>query len=220
MISAIIVEDEPIAIKIIKGFIEATDGIELIAEFHLAEDAMEWLQNNSVDVIFQDINLPDFNGVDFIKSLANAPKIIFTTANPSYATDGFDLNAVDYLVKPISFQRFSLAIDKLITSLYQKTNKESLTFKANNRTYFIKPTEIYYFESAGDYVKVNGKDQNLVINQTMKELEKNLNSDFLRVHKSFIINTTAIQYIEGNQIKINDKMIPIGATYKDKLKLR
>ena len=219
MIRSIIIEDEPIATKIIEGFIAAQENLVLVEKFSQSEKVMEWLRANTVDVIFQDINLPGLNGVDFVKSLANPPKIIFITANPQHAVDGFNLNAVDYLVKPVAFDRFQEAIEKLKVVLEKSGRENTLTFKANNRTYFINPVEISLFESAGDYIKVFSKSQNLVINHTMKGLEKQLDQNFIRIHKSFIVNKNAIEFIEGNQVKINDRRIPSGATYKGKLKL-
>jgi len=215
MIRCIIIEDEPIAAKIIKSFIDEISDLEFIAGFNSSEEAMEWISSNSVDVIFQDVNLPGMNGVDFLKSLAKPPKIIFITANPEYAVDGFELSAVDYLVKPISFKRFEKSIEKLREALKHNPGGEKLIFKANNRTYLIKPEDIIYFESAGDYVKVNTTENNLIVNQTMKELEKTLGSGFVRTHKSYIINKKYVRFIQGNQIDLNDIKIPIGAKYKN-----
>jgi len=215
MIKAIIIEDEPVAVQIIEGFIRNIDEIELLKTFNAAEPALSWLHENDVDVIFQDINLPSLNGVDLVKSLPNPPAVIFTTANPEYAVEGFELEAVDYLVKPIAFERFKKAIDKLIERL-QRTSFEtgSITLKTNNRTYIIKKADIQYLQSSGDYIKVFSKQHNLVVNTTMKEMEQALNTPFIRVHKSYIVNKDAVEYIEGNSIKVNDQLIPIGATYR------
>ncbi|MTI20132.1 response regulator transcription factor [Fulvivirga sp. RKSG066] len=219
MISSIIIEDEPIATKIIEGFISAHNEIELAEKFDKAEEALDWLKVNNVDVIFQDINLPDINGVEFVKSLAHPPKIIFITANPEYAVEGFSLNAVDYLVKPVAYDRFKDSVEKLKSTLNNSSQENALTFKSNSRTYFIKPTEISLFESAGDYIKVFSSKHDLVINRTMKQLEQQLDKSFIRIHKSYIVNKNAIEFIEGNQIKVNNRLIPIGATYRVNLKL-
>lgn len=212
MIKAILVEDEPIAVEIISNFIKSLDGIELVAVERDAVSAVQWIYKNDVDVIFQDINLPQGNGIDLIKSLPNPPAIVFTTAYPEHAVDGFELNAIDYLVKPIAYERFKIAVEKVKEKLSIGTNTK-LTFKANNRTYIIDRSDIIFFQSAGDYVKVNAVDLKLVVNTTMKQLES-LKQPFLRVHKSFIVNTQFVEFIEGNQIKVPGETIPIGASYK------
>jgi len=212
MIKALLVEDEPIAVEILSNFINNLEEIELVAVKNDANSAMKWIYDNDVDVIFQDINLPQGNGIDLIKSLPNPPAIVFTTAYPEHAVDGFELNAIDYLVKPIAFERFKAAVEKVKSRLNSKTI-DKLSFKANNRTYLIDRNDIIYFQSAGDYVKVNTADLKIVVNTTMKHLES-LKQPFLRVHKSFIINTQYVNFLEGNLVKLAGESIPIGASYK------
>ncbi|MEP2771815.1 MAG: LytTR family DNA-binding domain-containing protein [Fulvivirga sp.] len=212
MIKALLVEDEPIAVEILSNFIKNLEEIELVAVKNDANSAMKWIYDNDVDVIFQDINLPQGNGIDLIKSLPNPPAIVFTTAYPEHAVDGFELNAIDYLVKPIAFERFKAAVEKVKSRLNSKAT-DKLSFKANNRTYLIDRNDIIYFQSAGDYVKVNTADLKIVVNTTMKHLES-LKQPFLRVHKSFIINTQYVDFLEGNLVKLAGESIPIGASYK------
>lgn len=212
MIRALLVEDEPIAVEILSNFIKGIDGIELIEVKSDAASALKWIYENEVDVIFQDINLPQGNGIELIKSLPNPPVVVFTTANPEYAVDGFELNAVDYLVKPIAFERFRVAVSKVKEKL-NSTTEAKLSFKANNRTYLVDRKDVYFFKSAGDYVKVFTRDLKLVVNTTMKQLES-LNEPFIRVHKSYIINKQYVKFIEGNIVVIAGESIPIGASYK------
>ncbi|MEM8568925.1 MAG: LytTR family DNA-binding domain-containing protein, partial [Bacteroidota bacterium] len=214
MISCVVVDDEALSREIIISFINSTESLELIQEFSNAMEARDFLANNSVDLLFLDINMPELSGVDFLKQTPHPPATIFITAYPNFAVDGFELNAIDYLVKPVAYERFEKAVRKYKN--HDSTN-DKLVVKADKRTYNVDQTTIYYLQSAGDYIKLFSKHHNLVINVTMKDIEPRMNKSFLRIHKSFIANLDHMEYLEGNQIKINGQMLPIGAKYRDKV---
>lgn len=213
-LSSLVIEDEPVARDIIKSYVERYEGLELHGEFDSSEDAYQWLKANKVDVLFLDVNLPHMSGVELFKALVDKPQVIFITAYPDYAVDGFELEAVDYLVKPVSYERFSKSVDKL-KEKKRINNNSSLLLKSNGRTYPIEQQDIYYLQALGDYIKVFHTENTLIISETMKGIEQKLGPDFIRIHKSYIINRSHVKYIEGNQVRIKDELLPLGATYRD-----
>jgi len=174
-------------------------------------------------LLFLDINLPKLSGINFIKTLIRPPLIIFTTAYPEFAVEGFELNAVDYLLKPFSFERFlkavNKALEKLNASTTQNSDSDKITFiflKADKKIHKVDLDSIHYIEAIGDYMKVVTDSGQLIINETMKKLKEELpGKSFIRVHKSFIISRNKIKFIEGNYVQVEDKSIPIGATYRN-----
>jgi len=187
-----------------------------------AFEAMEVLEKESVDLLFLDINMPKLSGVNFYKSLNQKPEVIFTTAYPEFAVEGFELNAIDYLMKPIPFERFVKAIqkvkDKLGDSKKEETSQDHILLKADKKIYRTPFEEILYCEALGDYVKVHLTSKTLIITTTLKGILADLPSDqFMRTHKSYIINKTKFEYIEGNQIKIDKHMVSIGQSYREKV---
>ena len=218
----IIIEDEPLAQNVLKKYIADHPSLELAGTCTDALEAQLILNKQHVQLIFLDINLPKLSGTNFIKTLINSPLIIFTTAYPEYAVEGFELNAVDYLLKPFSFERFLKAVNKALEKLTtvnqnSEINKTSFIFlKADKKIHKVDLESIHFIEAIGDYMKVVTDSGQLIVNETMKKLQEDLPSkSFIRVHKSFIISRNKIKYIEGNYVQVEDKSVPIGATYRN-----
>ena len=220
MIRCLIVDDEPLSRQVLKGFVADHPDLELAGECKDALEAMSFLEKYEVDLLFLDINMPKLSGVNFYKSLHKKPEVIFTTAYSEFAVEGFELNAIDYLMKPIAFERFIKAIQKVKDKLGQNSTslpvQDYIMLKADKKMYRTPYEDILFCEALGDYVKVHLKDKVLIVTTTMKKLLAELPEQiFLRTHKSYIINKTKVEYIEGNQIKIGSQMISIGQSYRD-----
>lgn len=224
-VTCIIVDDEPLSQDIVEKYIQDIPQLELIKKCSNALEAIEVLQNHDIQLIFLDINMPKLSGISFVKSLSKVPEIIFITAYPEFAVEGFEVEATDYILKPFSMERFMKAVNKALrkiaakqTDRFSPPNPAYLIVKSDKKMHKINYEDILYFNSMGDYVKVFTKNKVLITNDTLKSIEVNLPElQFLRIHKSFIISINAIQYIEGNQIKVANDLLPIGLTYKDKL---
>lgn len=212
-ITCIIIDDEPSSQNVLKSFIEKISYLDLVCVCNNALEALEYLKTNSVTLLFLDINMPHLSGISFYKSLQNPPKVIFTTAYSEYALDGFELNAVDYLLKPFSFERFIKAVSK-IKSLNDE-NSKSIIIKSDKKLHQIKFEDICYIEGLGDYIKVHLNNVNLITYNTLScflnQLPKN---NFVQIHKSYIINKNKVTFVEGNLVDINSTKIPIGKKYK------
>ncbi|MEB2776864.1 LytTR family DNA-binding domain-containing protein [Algoriphagus sp. D3-2-R+10] len=219
MIRCAIIDDEPLSRDVLRQFISDHPDLVLEGEYKDALEAMAGIEANRVDLLFLDINLPKLSGINFYKTLVNRPLVIFTTAYPEFALDGFELNAVDYLMKPIPFDRFLQAVQKVKERL--KTHQDSpehIMLKVDKKLYRAAFEDILFFEAFGDYAKVHFVNHVLIITYTMKKMEAELPKElFVRTHKSFIINTSKVEFIEGNQIRIGGKMIPIGMRYRENL---
>ena len=220
MIRCLIVDDEPLSRQVLKGFVADHPDLELAGESKDALEAMSFLEKYEVDLLFLDINMPKLSGVNFYKSLQKKPEVIFTTAYSEFAVEGFELNAIDYLIKPIAFERFIKAIQKVKDKFGQNSTslpvQDYIMLKADKKMYRTPYEDILFCEALGDYVKVHLKDKVLIVTTTMKKLLAELPEQiFLRTHKSYIINKTKVEYIEGNQIKIGSQMISIGQSYRD-----
>jgi len=227
--NVIIVDDEPLAQEVIETYISKFPALKLIGICNNAIEAFEMLNNNSIDLMFLDIQMPQISGVDFLKTLPNPPQVIFTTAYSEYAMDGYELNVVDYLLKPTSLERFAKAVNKAIEQGQPQDNVDSIAsstespadyifVKADKKLIKIRFDEIFYIEGLKDYVILHTPNGRVVTLQTMKSLELKLPSDiFMRVHRSFIVNIGNISVVEGNTVHINKKIIPIGKNYKDVL---
>jgi len=223
--TCIVIEDEPLAQNVLKKYIEDHPSLVLVAICADAMEAQTILSRQPVQLLFLDINLPKLSGINFIKTLINPPLVIFTTAYPEFAVEGFELNAIDYLLKPFSFERFLKAVNKAIEKINssaispQKNEPTAPSFvflKADKKIHKINLDSILYIEAVGDYMKVVTESGQLLVNETMKKmLEDFPASRFIRVHKSFIVAINRIKYIEGNFIRIAEKDIPVGATYSD-----
>ncbi len=212
-ITCIIIDDEPSSQNVLKLFIEKINYLELKQICNNALEALDFLKDNAIDLLFLDINMPQLSGISFYKSLQNQPKVIFTTAYSEYALEGFELEAVDYLLKPFSFERFIKAISKVKKLNDDKT--ESLIIKSDKKLHQIKFDDIFFIEGLGDYLKVHLKNHFLVTYKTLKKMKNSLpDSFFIQVHKSYIINKNKVDYIEGNLAIINSNKVPLGLTYK------
>lgn len=227
MIKCIAIDDEPLALKQIVNYIEKTPFLNCVKGFDNAFSAMEFLQKNSVDLMFVDINMPDLSGMDFVKSLDNAPKVIFTTAYAEYALEGFRVDALDYILKPIGYSDFLKAANKAlawfeksspeITSI--KSDEEFLMIKSEHKIVRVNLSEIKYIEGMREYVRIHLINHKPVMTLlSMKKVEESLPvTEFMRVHRSYIVNLKRITTIERMRIIFDDKVyIPVGDQYKDK----
>lgn len=217
MVNCIIIEDEPLAIDKLTHFISKLESIRLLRSFSSAIPAIDYLKTNTVDLIFLDIEMKDLTGIQFLESMHIDSKIIITTAYEQYAIKGFDLQVCDYLLKPISFERFVQAVNKANEELMQNKNQKSINkvfIKTEYRLEGIDISEILYIEGMGDYRKIVTTSKKIMTLQSFGELQHLLPKDrFCRVHNSFIVSLNKIEKIERNRIKIKDKTIPISELY-------
>lgn len=209
-----IIEDEPLAKDLLERYIQSTDGLSLIGVAEDAEEALALINQNYPDLLFLDIKLPGITGLDFYKSLIHKPKVIFTTAYPEFAVDGFELEAVDYLLKPFGYDRFLTAVNK--TKERSTADQEGVVIlREDKKAYRVKLASIQYIESLGDYVKYHTSDKTYITSETLKSLKNTLPTSFMRVHKSYIVSLDHIQYMEGNRLKVNEEMLPVGYAYRE-----
>jgi DNA-binding LytR/AlgR family response regulator len=223
-ISCIIVDDEPASREIIEKYISDCSTLNLIASCRNAIEANELIIQEQIQLIFLDINMPKLSGIKFYKSLSNPPFVIFTTAYPEYAVEGFEVDAIDYLLKPFSFERFLKSVNKALNVINQKTNNNHVPFivlKSNKKLFRVNINDINYLEALGDYVKVDYLNHSITVHETFQNLLIQFGeSNLIRVHKSFAISLNKFDHVEGNMIKIKNKSIPIGQKYRsDFLKL-
>lgn len=222
-IKCIIVDDEPLSQEVIRDFVQEIPWLQLQGTCLNALEALDLIHTTEVDLVFLDINMPRLSGIKFVKSLENPPMIIFTTAYPEYAVEGFEVDAVDYLVKPVAFERFLKAANKAREYFEIKQPSTGnggsgfIALKSDKKIYKIDAGDILYVQSWGDYVKVFTKEKMIIAAETMKNLEQLLGKQFIRIHKSYLVSVHAIRFIEGNQVKIGDKFLPVGQTYRDDL---
>ena len=230
-IRCLVIDDERLARDYIKNYISKIPQLELIGDFNSPLKATELIKKGEVDLLFLDIQMPDITGIDFIKSLAQKPEVIFTTAYQEYALEGFNLSAVDYLLKPFSFERFFQAVDKVIDKLENKAQKDSrqeaipypttfadkyLTIRADRKYYKINFKDIQYIEGQKAYVTFHTHAKNITALVSLKELEESLPQDqFIRIHKSYIVAISEIESLEGNMIELGEEKLPVGKSYKD-----
>jgi DNA-binding LytR/AlgR family response regulator len=224
----LLVDDEPLAIEILEKYIEAVDQLKVVGTCRNAFQAMEFLQNNTVDLIFLDIQMPKLTGISFVRTLHNPPKIIFTTAFKEYAVDAFELDGIDYLLKPISLERFLRAVNKLTkTTLINpeehaqlpEVNAGFIYFRADRKMIKLFYDEILYIESIKDYIKIFREGNSpLLVKQSITATEEMLPPHlFLRIHRSFIVSVKKITAFTSNDVEIQKVEIPIGRMYKPQL---
>jgi len=228
-INCMVVDDEPIARDILANHIEQTPGLELAKSCMNATEAYEGLHQYKVDLIFLDIQMPVITGTDFLRSLRNPPLVIFTTAYQQYAVEGFELNSVDYLLKPITYDRFYQAIQKVRERLACKADKQVsipgqtapvdyIFIKQDTRLVRVNYSQINYIQAEKDYSSVYLEDKRLLASMHLKLFEDTLPKEkFIRVHRSYIVNLSKILSIKGNIAELGDIEIPIGANYRDDL---
>jgi len=227
MINTIAVDDEPLALHLVTGYIEKTPGLNLLGKFDNPLDAMDFIARENVDLIFIDIRMPDLSGIEFTRSMAKGPKVIFTTAYEKYALDGFKLDVVDYLLKPFSYEEFLKAVQKVQKLIKLEkgvpdqidSNNEFLFLKSDYKIKRINFNNILYIEGLKDYVKVytQSSPKPVMSLTTMKLLESKLpESKFMRIHRSFIVNLEKIDTIERSRIIFGKTYIPVSDQYKEK----
>jgi DNA-binding LytR/AlgR family response regulator len=217
----IIVDDEPLARELIASHLAHFDNFELVATFENALKAYAFLESNTIDLMFLDIEMPLLKGNDFLKKLKNPPKVIFTTAYREYAIEGYELNVIDYLLKPITFDRFFVSIEKFKQLQIPKapenlTNENHIFVSSGSKNIKIVFDHILFVESLKDYITIhleNGKSHHL--KQNISAFEKVLDSNFVRIHRSFIIQTKKLTAYSKNEVEINAIEIPIGSSYKE-----
>jgi len=216
--NCLIIDDEQLARELIKMYCEKTPGLNVVGLCKNAQEAMAIMNDQKIDVLFLDIQMPDISGVDFVKTLANKPNVIFTTAYQDYAIEGFELNAIDYLLKPIAYDRFLKAIQKIGSRSFKFEEKEeTITLRADHKLYRIKCADIKYVEGLREYVTFYTEDRKIVVLESLKKLESTLPNYFSRVHKSYIVNTKLIDSISGNQVELGTIAIPVGKSYKEEV---
>lgn len=224
----LIVDDEPLARALIRGHVEKLENFEIVAECSDAMKALKSLREKQVDLIFMDIQMPQITGIEFLKTLKHPPKVIITTAYREYALEGFDLDVVDYLLKPITFERFLKSINKyyqMIQDEFQvvgsnnseKLNDEAFIYiKENKKVIKIYLSEIKYIEGLSEYVQIYTDKRKIITKTSMTQMEEKLLPDnFLRIHKSFIVSINKIEAFTANTIEIQGKELPIGRSYKN-----
>lgn len=217
MIRCIIIEDEPLAQEILETHIRKIPQLNLLAKCYNALEAFNMLHTNTVDLMFLDIKMPDINGIDFIRSLKHPPQVIFTTAYSEYAITGYELSAIDYLLKPITFERFEKSINKMLKiQNYEHPPEKNYTyFKVSGKLIKVFHDELLYAQSVKDYILIHTNAGNFLTHMTMKHLVDLLPArNFARVHRSFLINTNAIDLLKKNSLKIGNDVIPIGQNYR------
>ncbi|MEO9483370.1 MAG: LytTR family DNA-binding domain-containing protein [Ekhidna sp.] len=230
-IRCLIVDDEPLAIEILHSYVQRVDSLELVGTCSNAVQAFDVLKKEKVDLLFLDIQMPKLTGIEFLKALNPTPKVIFTTAYREYAVESYELNVVDYLLKPIAFDRFLMSINKVVesrestievvqaTGTPAPTNDPFLFLKVDRKMVKVYLKDITYIESLKDYVRVKTEDgKELVSLQKISYLEKKLPSDcFVRIHKSYIISLKKIAAYSGSSIEVGGTEVPIGRSYKSEV---
>lgn len=224
LINYIIVDDEPIAHRIIEGYCSNFSFLNKSGNFYNGFEALEFLRKRNVDLLFLDMNMPKLTGFELIKSLSKPPKVIVTSAHQEFALQGYELEVSDYLLKPFSLERFVKSINKITSEAVPESqniipSEPARIFLKSDKKYIqVELEKIKYVEALGNYCKVYHQDGMIICPDKISDLEAKLGKDhFMRVHKSYLINTGKILSIEGNRIRIGDKEIPIGQTYKAEL---
>lgn len=225
-LNCVIIDDEPLAIDVIKNYISQIKGLDIIASFNSALDSLDFIQENKVDLLFLDINMPILDGYSFLKSLSDKPQVIITTAHEEYAVKGYELEILDYLVKPIPFPRFLKAINKAKKN-HEENKDDNESWK--NKHLFLKINkkkmkkvylnDILLIESLKDYIKVITPNKSYIIHQTLSSFTESLPPNrFIRIHRSYTVSLDKIEAIEGNSLEINGKRYVIGRSYLSQVK--
>jgi len=223
-INCIVVDDEPLSQDVLKKFIGETPGLELTAVCSNAFEANDLLQTELVQLFFLDINMPGLSGIRFIRTIVDPPLVVFTTAYPEYAVEGFEVDAVDFLLKPFSYERFLKAVNKAAEKLNLKMRKsmendDFTLLKSDKKIYKVNFSDIIYIESYGDYLKVYVPEKCIVVHEKIGNMEERLPVEkFMRIHKSYIIATDKIKFIEGNQVNMTTNVvIPVGKSFRENM---
>lgn len=221
-INCIVLDDEPFAVQLLQDYAEKTPSLNLVYAGGDAYKVVEILNTHSIDLVFIDLQMPDLSGMEIMKMFNLQHKFIITSAYQEYALDAFEFNVVDFLVKPVSFQRFHQSVQKFLQ--WQKTfapkrDRDHIMVKAERKLYRISADSILYIEGLKDYIRIHTTDEKLVVHENLKDiLEKLPGNDFIRIHRSFIVPLNKIRVIEGNSIWIQgSKRLPVGETYRKRL---
>jgi two-component system, LytTR family, response regulator len=219
-LNCLIVDDEPLSQEVIVDFVNACPELTLVAVCNNAMEAGKILQNEQIDLLFLDINMPKLSGIGFVKSLKEVPLFILITAYSEFALEGFEIDAIDYLLKPVSFERFRTAVNRVLDRISAKEENSlgHIMVRANKKNYRIDFNEILFLEAQGDYVKFVTSNKSLMVHGRMKDFMTQLpETDFVRIHKSFVISVLKVDYVEGNQVKVGETKLPVSASYKEQL---
>lgn len=231
-IKCLVIDDERLARDYLKNYISKVPELDLIGDFNSPLKAMELIKSGNIDLLFLDIQMPDITGVEFLKSLTSKPEVIFTTAYQEYAIEGFNLSAIDYLLKPFSFERFYQAVNKVIDKIENSSRVNEndafpvqsqtsyadnyLTIRADRKFYKINFDNLSYIEGQKAYVTFHTHDKRITALASLKELEEALpESQFIRIHKSYIVAIREINSLEGNMIEVDNTRLPVGKSYKE-----
>ena len=227
IVNCVIIDDEPAAIEVLADFTDRTPNLSLLNTFRDPLQALSFIRDTKVDLIFLDINMPELNGMELLKILINPPLVIFTTAYTEYAIESYEKNAVDYLLKPVTFERFLIAVNKAQSRLKNNNtevietpqtsneNEEIIYLKSGTKTHRIVLNDIRYLEKDGHYITFYVSDKKVVARLSMKDVFEVISKEkFIQVHKSYIVSISHIKTIERHQIKIEEAIIPIGKTYR------
>jgi len=227
-LKCLIVDDEVLAQDVIEKYIANIPTLKLVGKCDNAVEAISFLHNNAVDLLFLDLNMPELSGLEMLKTLTNPPKVILTTAYSEYALESYEYGVVDYLLKPIKLERFIKAVNKVVEQYSKPTNREdipedlqshSIFLKEDQVTYQVSLNDILFIEAYGNYLKVHTKEKVYVTRDTMHDMENKLPKEmFMRVHKSYIISLSKIDSVSGNRVFIHNTEIPVGEMYKLALK--
>jgi len=226
-VKCILIDDEPLALKVLQNHISKIPWLQIVGSIENPIEAFEILKSKKIDLVFLDIQMPELSGLEFLQTLANPPAVIFTTAYRQFAADSYDLDGLDYLIKPIAFPRFLKAVNKYVERYGNKSDLplEGTATSVEGRSFFIKKgremvkidlDKILFIEGLKDYVQIFLKDQKYIYKARLSNLEEELLDDqFIRVHKSFLVPISKIQSISATEIKIGNQVIPVGRTYKN-----
>lgn len=226
-INCLIVDDEPLAIRLIENHLEKIEGFKVAATCNNALKAFEILNAQPIDLMFLDIKMPNMTGIEFLKNLKHPPQTILTTAYRDFALESYDIGVIDYLLKPITFERFFKAVDKFLSGrnvampIEKKSADPFVILKSGLKSYKVNTDEVQYVESLKDYIKIYlTTGQPMMFKYKISDLELDLKEkDFLRVHRSFLVNTSQITAFTNNEIEVKGTEIPIGASHKDSVLL-
>lgn len=211
----VVVDDEPIAREILISYIDKTPNLTLIKSFKNASEVLIFMQENSADIYFLDINMPEISGLSLAKIINKKAKIIFTTAYRDYAVDGFNLQAVDYLLKPIAYDRFLQSLEQVETKKEIEVTHSFMFVRSDRKMIKVDFDNILYVESLSDYVKIITPDKTIVTRETISNLEEKLNNNFIRIHRSYIVSLNKINSYTNEYIEVLNKALPISRGYKE-----
>jgi len=226
LIKCIIIEDERLAQDVIKSHLEKSARFQLFGTYRNAPEAREAIEKEMIDLIFLDIQLPGMTGLNFLRSIKNPPLVVFTTSYPEYALESYEFNVIDYLLKPISYERFSKTVDKIVEgnlfkgndSISKSSPREFIFIRSNGKFIRINFSDIVYIEGMKDYLKIHCAAQEIITHQTMGDMEHILPGvQFIRIHKSYIISLARVKTVFGNTVELGKTLLPIGLNYKERI---